>query len=142
MRGGVRSGAGRKKGEPTVRLSVPLGAVDDVKKLIANYQLFQQLKKRQTIKQPQEQQTVEQPSKPVQQKQRHEIKQKPQQEKLQAIRALLERKLKPYQKKAIIKVHGSIFNAVRDGVRIVDGDLSIPPHLVHRYESLNFELSN
>ncbi len=37
MRGGIRQGAGRKPSESTVRVSVPVGILDGVNKLIAAY---------------------------------------------------------------------------------------------------------
>lgn len=135
MRGGKRSGSGRKKSEETVRLSVPVGAVDEVKKLIALYKQRQLLINSQKIKQP-----IEQPVKPSSDSliKRQEIKQpiKPPHD-FQAIRALLERKLKTFEKKVVIKAHGSLFQAVCDGVRF-DNGLVIPLHFISRYESLGF----
>lgn len=136
MRGGQRSGAGRKKTEETLRLSVPIGAVDEVKKLIALYKQRQLLINSQKIKQPIEQ-PVKPPSEPLIKSQ--EIKQpiKPPYD-VQAIRALLERKLKAFEKKAVIKAHGSLFQAACDGVRF-DNGLIIPPRFSSRYELLGFD---
>lgn len=113
MRGGKRDGAGRKRSEPTVRVSVPAGALDSVLALIAIYKQGE-LNDSQTIKEPYEAKKtdsspVSQPAKPAPAAIDSEA--------IKKAKKHLEQ-LPTRLKKSLVKQYGSLFNAARERVRV------------------------
>lgn len=125
--GGKRQGAGRKSSEASVRISVPVGILDSVNSLIAAY-------KQGNVPVIQEQPNFIDFQVPSLGDDRPAIDS---QEKaaIIAARKELERFAPSRLKKEIIKIHGSLFNAARDGVRVKPDKkgISFPPNFIGRY---------
>lgn len=151
MRGGKREGAGRKRLESSVVVRIPEGVLDEVLLLVSAYKQRVSLN---DVTETKEETLID--SQPIKDmvslnnvtefkkvlvlnnetgfKQRlaldNEIE-------LKHARKALER-LKSSEKKAISKIHGSLFNAARDGVRAESNGFNIPNEFKQRYTDMGF----
>lgn len=128
MHGGSRKGAGRKRAEPTVRISVPKGLLEDVKKMILAHKSGSVVTTKISLpnSKPQEK------KQPLDKKNSVSVNPSVSSSDLIQVRKELER-LPSHVRKRIQKVHGSLFNAAKDGVRAMSGGVYIPPQFQARY---------